>query len=845
MAETITLTGRLTDITSRPVERITRISVKSPVYGPGPGIDLTTSQPVAVEASQGGTLTIQVVEGVGWLFVEGDGWSDSIRFVAAPGMSTLWEAVVNALPHTIEVKNMLIALGEAYEASQAGQALPPWLTEAALNGTYATKQEFLAALQDKVEPLVMDYLASDRAVTDAAIAAIEKQVPGAVDAYVKGQVTWRGVVGNTVDLNAVRDPGFYTVPSSVVGRSLDAWPDKFGGVLAVYANKGTSVAIQEAIVSQGGSFRRYLRYSAALGADSWTPWEDQSATGVLPSGTDLQKWRAQGAYQVSLTESLKLLDMPKDADGNPVAGQGVVETLTAAGTGMAMQRMTINQRSGGLATYVRFTSLTSGWPEWQRIGGGSSAGGGQVASPQATARSYTSSHAARVEYAKTRRGGSIGTGGKPVVMLRFDHWLVAFRDKVLPILEKYQLPATLNLNHDNLELEQNGSGSITWEHIQDWNQYKCIEIANHGSTHRDQSTTEGIFHEIVNGRRNLEKAMPRVAVEAWQEHGASYFYNGDIDGDIGLDLGRTLANYTDSYAGQLVLSEHAVVEGKSGGFFHPLTGTPQIGQSHFSFDRSTAAEMIAQVDTVETVGGGVTLYAHPGSMQNVLVGGKNWPWAKLPDGRVTLTDPKNGAVQTFASEQALRDWAGANGNIVFASFDDFDVFCAELARRRDEGRLMVMTATGGGVADSSHARRRNLLVKPDFTDGHKDWWTYMTGWTVTNPGPDVTLTSTGSAQPLGQSMLLYSRFGWAMGAAHELVVTASATTPTTLTLQMHQLGKPENWNAQREFEVPGDGKKRAYRLNLTLPRDKDISQMTIRIGGPSLTIHGAPLLAAI
>jgi peptidoglycan/xylan/chitin deacetylase (PgdA/CDA1 family) len=513
-----------------------------------------------------------------------------------------------------------------------------------------------------------------------------------------------------------------------------------------------------------------------------------------------------------------------------------------SGSSLALQRYTERVANSDVRVHHRFTLLSSGWAgvAWQLAnapsGGGSDGGAYDVP---------VSDHATRLDYARTRRGGGIGTGGRAVVMLRFDHWLVAFRDKVLPILRQHDLPATLNVNYDNLSNSQNGGGSITWAHVQDWNQYDAVEIANHGATHTDASTTETIYHEVVEGRRLLEAAMPRVAVETWQEHGSAYLIATDVPGDTGLNLGRTLSSFTESYAGKLVMAEHAVVEGKCGGFFVNLNGTPQVGQSHYSIDRSTDAEAIAQVSLAQDFERGITLYVHPGLLDTVLVNSNLWPATYNGDGSVDVTDPATSNVQHFATETEFRDWATAGGHIIYMRSAHLAALCAHLAAERAAGRVMVMTAAGGAFADKSHARRENLLVKPGFTTGFETWWSNRTGWTVTNPGPGVTLTSDGTAGPMSQGMLLHTRFGWAMGAAHELVVKAKAGAATTLTLSVEQSGNPTNWKTEKVHAIPGDNTAREYRLNLTLPRDTTITQMTVRIGGPNLTIEGPPLLAAI
>lgn len=97
MARTVTLTGRLADITSRPVQEISTCTVKAPAYRPGPDVEITTSQPHQVTLDADGRVTVNTVAGIGWLYIDGPGWSESIKFVAAVGMTTLWEAVVNAL----------------------------------------------------------------------------------------------------------------------------------------------------------------------------------------------------------------------------------------------------------------------------------------------------------------------------------------------------------------------------------------------------------------------------------------------------------------------------------------------------------------------------------------------------------------------------------------------------------------------------------------------------------------------------------------------------------------------------------------------------------------------------
>lgn len=170
MAITLKLTGRLADIMSQPLQEITRVVVKAPAYRPGPGVELTTSQPQTVDLGADGAMTINVVEGVGWIYVEGPGWSDSIRFVAAAGMTTIWEAVVNALPIVVEAKRLLTELGKQYEAQRAD------LLNLAKNQT----EKFLQVVSDATQDFK-----NDVAHVDEVAAAIDAAFADSVPPYLQ------------------------------------------------------------------------------------------------------------------------------------------------------------------------------------------------------------------------------------------------------------------------------------------------------------------------------------------------------------------------------------------------------------------------------------------------------------------------------------------------------------------------------------------------------------------------------------------------------------------------------------------------------------------------------------
>lgn len=96
-----TLTGNLADVTNKAPENISSITVKAPaarIGGSGGSSVIVTSPATVNFNSSTGDITISnLTGGLSWLYIEGDGWADSIGLAVADGMVTLVEAVANAL----------------------------------------------------------------------------------------------------------------------------------------------------------------------------------------------------------------------------------------------------------------------------------------------------------------------------------------------------------------------------------------------------------------------------------------------------------------------------------------------------------------------------------------------------------------------------------------------------------------------------------------------------------------------------------------------------------------------------------------------------------------------------
>ena len=94
----VTLRGKIADVTGRAPDSISLIAVKAPSARIGSGTDVIVSSPAEVTFDKTtGDITISGLHvGLSWLYIEGDGWSDSIPLAVAEGMITLVEAIANA-----------------------------------------------------------------------------------------------------------------------------------------------------------------------------------------------------------------------------------------------------------------------------------------------------------------------------------------------------------------------------------------------------------------------------------------------------------------------------------------------------------------------------------------------------------------------------------------------------------------------------------------------------------------------------------------------------------------------------------------------------------------------------
>ncbi|APT92687.1 hypothetical protein CPHO_07030 [Corynebacterium phocae] len=211
------LTGKIIDVTSKPPETISNVAVKAPTHRVAGEETVVTSSPAEVQFDKRtGSITIRRLEpGFAWLHIEGRGWSDSIPMVAAEGMKSLIEAVVNA------------------------------------TGV----------------PGMADYLSLSRSVDDRALAAVKKLVP---------EFRWnRPALPKDTDLNEVLEPGFYPAETREVAESLHNTPSKdgvlFPGVLEVLPAAGDEIFQRWTSRARGEETPFFVVWRWKTGGE-WSDW---------------------------------------------------------------------------------------------------------------------------------------------------------------------------------------------------------------------------------------------------------------------------------------------------------------------------------------------------------------------------------------------------------------------------------------------------------------------------------------------------------------------------------------------------------------------------------------------
>lgn len=543
----VKLKGKLTDITTRPIEDVTSVYVKSPVIRAGDEGALTTSQPQKVDVSTSGDFTVTTVAGKGWLYVDGEGWSDSIPFIAAEGMKLFIEAWANA--------------------SSSG-------------GVYTIIKELINAMGGATEQELQELVQQAKMYADAASRASAAE-----------SVWDKGMISAKTDILSLA-PGRYGLMSASVASSMGL-PGDSAGVLIVDYLDGPNGRLSGRFwwEYQDNTYGR-ICYSATSYNGNFGGWKPDNTWHKMPlTKADKIVDLPPGRYPVTTEEVAKALGLPWET-------RGYLE-MEWLGTS-AYQRVdwwTGFNPTHHWSIYV----YNKAWDKavWEHLHGADSGADGfdyQKAGADAAIEamfathdpttSYESDYAALVGDLK-RRVGPVHVGSAGALALVFDHGTTAFREWVWPELKKRNLVGTMALCPEvHLDAKGDSRHRATNDEIKSWVNDGLV-IAGHSGDHMGAKTTTDIYRQIVVSKQVLETKLD-TKVDCWVQPGYS-----TADGDYGgFGTGQSAADYTGTLAGRLLQQTYPVITGYLGDdYLYPMQELPVGVQRSLMERKDTVAQV--------------------------------------------------------------------------------------------------------------------------------------------------------------------------------------------------------------------------------------------------------------
>lgn len=504
--------------------------------------------------------------------------------------------------------------------------------------------------------------------------------------------------------------------------------------------------------------------------------------GKLPSPLNLANFRQTGIFMINsraeiaqitglpegLAAAFTLLQFSSQVDPKQSEGSANQRLLlgTTENTGVWYQSLDLSKSSPG--NYV--------WTPWANLH--------DSARPADDLSGAGLKNAIRKEAFIRRRGGKIGTGGKAVVCLRMDHGMTKLGAIVAPIAKKYQLPLSVGVFSKMLTSAARGDEDtgMTWVQIDQAASNQGWEIWNHSATHGAASGLAQLTAEIVTARDEIAAALPNSVIEGFIVPGTTgTAYDG-------FSTSSDPLRFSDTLAGQLILSSHAICTG-SGGRYTPLGGVMGGNIPFTSIDSSSAAKAaINLVKDAQAYGSSLCLFLHP-----------------------YVVDRNSGEATT----------------------SDIEALFAFLAAERDAGRLEVLTMGGAALADASTSWRHDL-IRHDASR-----WQQTSGWAISEQAR--TYTGTASARLLKGNIDL-SQHSYAKGAVVELYAEVKAPAGASVVgLRADTYPASPKLAASLDTPVPADSWQ-PVRLTFALPATASLVQVQAgRVSGGALTMRNLAL----
>ena len=526
-----TLTGKIMDVTSRPPDSISSITVKAPAARIGSGSDVIVSSPATVDFnSSTGDITINgLTGGLSWLYIEGDGWSDSIAFAVAEGMNTLVEAIANA------------------------------------SGV----------------PGLVDYL--------AIIKNIEQYSQDFVDGIQAD--TYGGYQPASVSVDTLLAGGSNSYSRAYYGVAAGSTtPDGGGGVLDV-TNAGRKFTQVFYGMDNNNVYTRVITDRSHIVPGQWFfgEWkrlDNQQKFITLTAGANVDDLRGDIVATIPAT-SMGITGLPVDVGGTLI----VTDVKNASGNIYTQTLITAMQTGAAEPGVYWRTSWSSDgrWGPWAKVAQDS-----PDRMQLAPAR-----REAVVEAGLTRRGRVIGTGGLPAIALRFDHHLVPFGTKVLPVLKRLRLPWGQMLMPSTVG---SGNDNWTWSRIAQECHDSGGEVWNHSFSHSDILNTGQADREVSLSLTRLKENLPSLWIDAWAPPGQPAM--------MGYEGQDTPEKHWKTYPGRLILAQHALVRGYYPAVYRKLNGPELVGTGHVTIDKMDSNTVGGMVRGAMSTTSGLTLMLH-------------------------------------------------------------------------------------------------------------------------------------------------------------------------------------------------------------------------------------------
>ena len=354
-----------------------------------------------------------------------------------------------------------------------------------------------------------------------------------------------------------------------------------------------------------------------------------------------------------------------------------------------------------------------------------------------------------------RKGGAIGTAGKAVVSIRFDHQLEPLRDSIWPLMVARGLPASVGVV-SRYPTGDPYSAAVTWADLHDIVDGGC-EVWCHSATHYDPTTYAALIDEIVTSKTEIEAQGFQVC--GW--HGA------------GVGANPTYPDWPLTYLTDMMEPTGQLVEANYG-FSVGLTSNTVVRQlPHFQYhalhhqtgEVLTLAVTKSVIKQAVSYGCGLSLMYHP-------------------------------------------HYIGLAG---YLSLSDFTAVLDHIVTLRDAGTIEVLTETGLIAADPGRALRAQIIANSTFDpDPNLAWtgWSYGTGvcWRATGgrTGSAVEFDQAGNAK-LQQVTSQPGGAGLAGSAVRVEAWMKMTTTAGTGVIRVLDHDTSANLDVTKEFAVTSTG----------------------------------------